>query len=120
MKRLLITLVLGLVLGLVGGVGIATASPLPPPSEVTGVAQEATQSNDGSNSADQTATSLPSVTNTSPNTAVENGGSACNPGGPTGGGHGDQKNGPAGKTPGGDKPQPAKGPSQAGAQSPNA
>jgi clumping factor A len=75
MKRLFIVLVASLVLGLVGGVGNALAGGLlPPPPETT---QTATQSNDGSNSADQSATSQPVVTS-GPNIAIANG-SSCSP-----------------------------------------
>ena len=64
MKRLFIVLVASLVLGLVGGVGSALASDLlpPPPNETATPSQSATQSNDGSNTANQSGTSVPVVT----------------------------------------------------------
>src|SRR5689334_18987999 len=77
MRRLLLTLVASLVLGLVGGVGPAFAGDLLSPSSQPGTSQTATQSNDGSNSASQTATSAPVVVS-GPNVALANGGS-CSP-----------------------------------------
>ena len=78
MKRLLIVLVASLVLGLVGGVGRAWAgdllTPPTPPSGTTPV-QSATQTNSGTNTADQNAVSAPTVVNASPNVAIANGGS---------------------------------------------
>jgi hypothetical protein len=81
MKRLFFAMVLSLVLGLVGGVSRAWAGDglLPPPS---GAAQTATQSNDGSNTASQEATSEPTVIS-GPNIAVANG-SSCSPCGGSG------------------------------------
>jgi hypothetical protein len=73
MKRLLIVLVVSLVLGLVGGVGSAWATLVPPPNETGSPLQSATQSNDATNTADQTATSSPTVIS-DPNVAVLNGG----------------------------------------------
>jgi hypothetical protein len=70
MKRLFIALVASLVLGLVGGVAPAWADLLPPPS-ATSVTQTGTQSNDGSNTANQSATSAPVVVS-SPNLALAN------------------------------------------------
>ena len=77
MKRLFIVLVASLVLGLVGGVSRAWAGDglLPPPPATTD--QSATQSNDGSNTATQTAKSEPTVLS-GPNVAIANG-SSCNP-----------------------------------------
>src|SRR5690348_10848411 len=74
MRRLLIALVTSIALGLVGGVSTAYAADglLPPTS------QSATQSNDASNTADQSATSVPLVAS-GPNVAIANGGSSCNP-----------------------------------------
>src|SRR5437588_9000765 len=78
MKRLLIVLVASFVLGLVGGVGRAWAgdllTPPTPPSGTTPV-QSATQTNSGTNTADQNAVSAPTVVNASPNVAIANGGS---------------------------------------------
>ena len=80
MRRLLIVLVTSLVLGLVGGVGPAWAGDLlNPPSDTS---QTATQSNDGSNSASQSATSAPVVVS-GQNVAVANGDS-CSPCGGSG------------------------------------
>jgi hypothetical protein len=83
MKRLFIVLVASLVLGLVGGVGTAMAGDLltPPPETVT-PSQTATQSNDGSNTANQTGTSEPVVISGA-NVAIANG-SSCNPCGGSG------------------------------------
>ena len=61
MKRLLIALVASLVLGLVGGVGPALAGDLLAPPPVADTSQTATQSNDGSNTANQSGTSEPVV-----------------------------------------------------------
>jgi hypothetical protein len=84
MRRLFIVLVASLVLGLVGGVGPAWAGDLiPSPSDV-GTTQTATQSNDGSNSATQSATSQPTVIS-GPNVAIANSGDSCNPCGDGGG-----------------------------------
>jgi len=84
MKRLFIVLVASFVLGLVGGVGPAWAGDLiPSPSDV-GTTQTATQSNDGSNSASQSATSQPTVVS-GPNVAIANSGDSCNPCGDGGG-----------------------------------
>src|SRR5919204_483079 len=81
MRRMLIALVASLVLGLVGGVGNALAGGLlpQPPVDTT---QTATQSNDGSNTANQSATSEPTVVS-SPNIAIANG-SSCSPCGGSG------------------------------------
>jgi hypothetical protein len=85
MKRLLIVLVASLVLGLVGGVGSALASDLlpPPPNGTDTVSQTATQSNDGSNTANQSGVSAPVITS-GPNIAVANGSSSCDPCGDSG------------------------------------
>src|SRR5918992_3750706 len=88
MKRIWIVLVTSLVLGLAGGVESAFANLLPPPKDaVAGTVQSATQSNDATNTANQTATSAPVVENASPNTAIANGskGDPCNPCAPSGG-----------------------------------
>jgi hypothetical protein len=82
MRRLLIVLVSSLVLGLVGGVGTAMAGDSLTPTPAPTVSQTATQSNDGSNTANQSGTSEPIVVS-SPNIAVANG-SACNPCGGSG------------------------------------
>jgi hypothetical protein len=83
MKRLLIALVASLVLGLVGGVGSALAGDLlPPPPETATPSQSATQSNDGSNTANQSGTSEPVVISGA-NVAIANG-SSCNPCGGSG------------------------------------
>jgi hypothetical protein len=82
MRRLLLMLVASLVLGLVGGVGPAFAGDLLSPSSQPGTSQTATQSNDGSNSASQTATSAPVVVS-GPNVALANG-SSCSPCGGSG------------------------------------
>jgi len=89
MRRLLIVLVSSLVLGLVGGVGTAMAGDLLTPPSGTPVSQTATQSNDGSNTANQSGTSEPIVAS-GPNIAVANGAS-CNPCG--GGGTTNQNSG---------------------------
>jgi hypothetical protein len=81
MRRLLIALVASLVLGLVGGVAPAWATLVPPPS-VPDTSQTATQSNDGSNEANQSATSEPVVVS-GPNVAIANGDS-CSPCGGSG------------------------------------
>jgi hypothetical protein len=83
MRRLLIVLVASLVLGLVGGVGRAWAGDLIPPPSDLGTVQTATQSNDGSNSANQSATSQPTVVS-GPNVAIANSGDSCNPCGGSG------------------------------------
>jgi len=77
MKRLLIALVASLVLGLVGGVGPALAGDLLAPPPVADTSQTATQSNDGSNTANQSGTSEPVVISGA-NVAIANG-SSCNP-----------------------------------------
>jgi hypothetical protein len=77
MRRMLIVLVTSLVLGLVGGVGPAWAGDLLSPPSATDTSQTATQSNDGSNSASQSATSAPVVVS-GPNVALANGNS-CSP-----------------------------------------
>src|SRR5256885_1190261 len=83
MKRLLIALVASLVLGLVGGVGTAVAGDLlTPPPETATPSQSATQSNDGSNTANQSGTSEPVVISGA-NVAIANG-SSCNPCGGSG------------------------------------
>ena len=82
MRRLLVMLVASLVLGLVGGVGPAWAGDLLSPSSQPGTSQTATQSNDGSNSASQSATSEPVVVS-GPNVALANG-SSCSPCGGSG------------------------------------
>jgi hypothetical protein len=87
MKRLLIVLVASLVLGLVGGVSPAWAGvPEPPPTGTP--LQSATQSNSGTNDADQTAVSVP-IVESGDNIALGNGGadgkSSCNPCGGNGG-----------------------------------
>src|SRR3989442_14552352 len=83
MKRLLIALVASLVLGLVGGVGTAVAGDLlAPPPETATPSQSATQSNDGSNAANQSGTSEPVVISGA-NVAIANG-SSCNPCGGSG------------------------------------
>jgi len=84
MKRLLTVLVASLALGLVGGVGNALAGELlpPPPNGTATPSQSATQSNDGTNTADQSGTSAPVVTS-GLNLALANGGS-CNPCGGSG------------------------------------
>jgi hypothetical protein len=85
MKRLLTVLVVSLVLGLVGGVGPAWADLVPPPSDGAGSPlQSATQSNQGTNTANQSALSAP-VVSSGPNIAIANGlgggdkKSSCNP-----------------------------------------
>jgi hypothetical protein len=78
-RHLLVMLVASLVLGLVGGVGPAWAGDLLSPSSQPGTSQTATQSNDGSNSASQSATSEPVVVS-GPNVALANG-SSCPCGG---------------------------------------
>jgi hypothetical protein len=96
MKRLLIVLVTSLVLGLVGGVGTALAGvPAPPQDGAAAPLQSATQSNDGTNTADQSGTSAPVVVS-GPNIALANGGdgkSSCNPCGDGGSGTVDQNSG---------------------------
>src|SRR6266480_552206 len=83
MKRLLIALVASLVLGLVGGVGTAVAGDLlAQPPETATPSQSATQSNDGSNTANQSGTSEPVVISGA-NVAIANG-SSCNPCGGSG------------------------------------
>jgi hypothetical protein len=82
MKRLLIALVASLVLGLVGGVGPALAGDLLAPPPVADTSQTATQSNDGSNTANQSGTSEPVVISGA-NVAIANG-SSCNPCGGSG------------------------------------
>src|SRR2546430_15043441 len=82
MKRLLIALVASLVLGLVGGVGPALAGDLLAPPPVADTSQAATQSNDGSNTANQSGTSEPVVISGA-NVAIANG-SSCNPCGGSG------------------------------------
>src|SRR5438874_8503327 len=82
MKRLLIALVASLVLGLVGGVGPALAGDLLAPPPVADTSQSATQSNDGSNTANQSGTSEPVVISGA-NVAIANG-SSCNPCGGSG------------------------------------
>src|SRR5437899_8193653 len=77
MKRLLIALVASLVLGLVGGVGPALAGDLLAPPPVADTSQTATQSNDGSNTANQSGTSEPVVISGA-NVAIANG-SSCIP-----------------------------------------
>src|SRR5918996_529899 len=84
MRRLFIVLVASLVLGLVGGVGNALAGDLLPPPPPVDTTQTATQSNDGSNSALQSATSEPTVVS-GPNVAIANSGDSCNPCGDGGG-----------------------------------
>ena len=96
MKRLLIVLVTSLVLGLVGGVGTALAGvPAPPQDGAAAPLQSATQSNDGTNTADQSGTSAPVVVS-GPNIALASGGdgkSSCNPCGDGGSGTVDQNSG---------------------------
>ena len=83
MRRLLIVLVTSFALWLVGGVASAWAADgLTTPPSVPGVSQTATQSNEGSNTANQSGTSEPVVVS-SPNVAVANG-SSCNPCGGSG------------------------------------
>src|SRR5205823_1763376 len=92
----------------VGGVGRAWAgdllTPPTPPSGTTPV-QSATQTNSGTNTADQNAVSAPTVVNASPNVAIANGGSdsvtkssatntpSCNPCAGQGGGNVTQNSG---------------------------
>jgi hypothetical protein len=90
MKRLLVVLVASAMLGLVAGVGPAWATLTEPPSGTEIPLQSATQSNEGTNTANQTATSAPTVVS-GPNVAVANGWgggdtrSSCNPCGGDGG-----------------------------------
>jgi hypothetical protein len=84
-KRFFLTLAASFVLALAGGVGTAAAGDLLTPPG--GPTQSATQSNDGSNTADQSGASNVVVVS-GPNIAIANGGdggSSCNPCGSDGG-----------------------------------
>jgi hypothetical protein len=85
MRRLLVVLVTSLVLGLAGGVGTALAGT---PGQPGLPLQSATQSNQGTNTANQSGISAPVVVS-GPNIAVANGGlagkSSCSPCGGSGG-----------------------------------
>src|SRR5438067_11876294 len=108
MRRLLIALVMSLALWLVGGVASAwAADSLTTPPSVPDVSQTATQTNDGSNTANQSGTSDPAVTS-GPNVAIANG-SSCSPCG--GSGTTEQNSGNTAAAPNHNRATPSNGPS---------